>query len=291
MKKIILSIAVIIVICSGIAWAANPESKKQSAITEPIIVAHRGASKDAPENTIAAFTLAWKQQADAIEADFHFTKDGHIVCIHDKNTKKVASKNLVIKESTLKQLRELDVGGRHSQAYKGEVIPTITEVFSTVPEKKKIYIEVKCSVEIIDKLLDEIKKSGLKPEQIILISFNKEVVKKFKEKAPRFKAMLLIGFKKRKQGGFSPNFETTMKNLAYSKADGLSASKQLDSKGFIQKVMAGGYEYHVWTIDDIKTANHFKDLGAMSITTNVVDKIKQDITKQKTPAKAVPKGK
>ena len=51
-----------------------------------MIVAHRGASQHAPENTIPAFELAWKNGADAIEGDFQLTKDGHIVCIHDENT-------------------------------------------------------------------------------------------------------------------------------------------------------------------------------------------------------------
>ena len=56
---------------------------------EPFLVAHRGASHDAPENTLPAFELAWKQGADAIEGDFHLTSDGKIVCIHDFDTKRV----------------------------------------------------------------------------------------------------------------------------------------------------------------------------------------------------------
>mgnify|MGYP005855702713 CR=1 FL=1 len=52
------------------------------------IVAHRGASQEAPQNTIPAFQLAWKQGADAIEGDFHLTKDGNIVCIHDKDIRR-----------------------------------------------------------------------------------------------------------------------------------------------------------------------------------------------------------
>jgi glycerophosphoryl diester phosphodiesterase len=67
---------------------------------ETMIVAHRGASKEAPENTLPAFELAWKQGADAIEGDFHLTQDGHIVCIHDGNTKQVADTNLVIRNTT-----------------------------------------------------------------------------------------------------------------------------------------------------------------------------------------------
>jgi glycerophosphoryl diester phosphodiesterase len=282
MKKTTLLVALVL-ICSGAVLAAESRIEKRPAALGPIIVAHRGASIDAPENTIAAFKLAWKQHADAIEGDFHLTKDGHIVCIHDKNTKKVAGINLVIKESTLKQLRKLDVGLRHSKAYKGTIIPTLTEVFSTVPEKKKIYIEIKCGIEIVDQLIGEIKKSNLKREQIVLISFDKKVIEKFKTKAPNLKALLLVSFKRNKFGKIKPSLETVIKDLAFSKADGLSSSKERVSEKLIKKIMASGYEYHVWTVDDVKTAKRFKELGAMSITTNVAGKIKKFFTKKVQP--------
>lgn len=70
-----------------LSWAFLPVDAQT-----PIIVAHRGASKAAPENTLKAFHLAWEQGADAIEGDFHLTKDGKIVCIHDGNTKRYTKK-------------------------------------------------------------------------------------------------------------------------------------------------------------------------------------------------------
>ena len=60
-----------------------------------MIVAHRGSSYEAPENTLPAFRLAWEQGADAIEGDFHLTKDGQIVCIHDRDTERVSHTNVV----------------------------------------------------------------------------------------------------------------------------------------------------------------------------------------------------
>ena len=75
-----------------------------------VIVAHRGASFDAPENTLAAFRLAWQQGADAIEGDFYLSKDNQIVCIHDADTKRTAVVSRQVAESTLAELRELDVG-------------------------------------------------------------------------------------------------------------------------------------------------------------------------------------
>ena len=75
-----------------------------------MIVAHRGASFDAPENILSAFKLAWEQRAVAIEGDFLLTKDNQIVCIHDKTTKRLSDQNLVVAESSLEHVKTLDVG-------------------------------------------------------------------------------------------------------------------------------------------------------------------------------------
>ena len=75
-----------------------------------MIVAHRGASFDAPENILSAFKLASEQGADAIEGDVLLTKDNQIVCIHDKTTKRLSDQNLVVAESSLEQVKTLDVG-------------------------------------------------------------------------------------------------------------------------------------------------------------------------------------
>lgn len=64
--------------------------------TESLLIAHRGASRDAPENTLAAFDLAWQQGADGIEADFRLTGDGRIVCLHDASTGRTAGVDLTV---------------------------------------------------------------------------------------------------------------------------------------------------------------------------------------------------
>ena len=230
-----------------------------------MIVAHRGASKEAPENTIPAFNLAWEQYADAIEGDFHLTKDGYIVCIHDSNTKSVSDTNLVVRNTTLSQLRKLDVGVHFDSRFKGTIIPTIAEVFSTIPEQKVIYIEIKCGSKIIPPLLEEIKKSNLKTEQIIVMSFKKKVIQELKERAPQYKALWLFN----KSGKTASSIDTVLATLKQIKADGLSATKNIIDNIFIKSIKEKGYEYHVWTIDDAQTAIRFKKWGATSIITNV----------------------
>jgi len=238
------------------------------------IVAHRGASKEAPENTLPAFALAWEQGADAIEGDFHLTRDGHIVCLHDSNTKKVADRNLVVADSTLAALRTLDVGLSHGQAFRGTVIPTLSEVFATVPDRRLIYVEIKCGPEIVPRLLEEIEKSQLQRKQIVVISFQKGVIRRVEAKAPDLKTMWLSGFRKDQTGRITPTAAEVLATLRSIKADGFSSSKDGVTKVLIDEIKRNGFEYHVWTVDDAATAKKFQRWGARSITTNVPGSLK-----------------
>lgn len=245
----------------------------------PAIVAHRGASKAAPENTIPAFKLAWLKQADAIEADFLLTKDNHIVCIHDKSTNKVANKSLIINESSLAELRTIDVGIKHNEKFKGTVIPLISEVFATVPKQKKIYIEIKSGIEIIPHLIKEIDKSGLKDEQIVIICFNPIILQTIKMQAPQYKTLWLCKIKKR-FGRISPSTESILSTLKTINADGVSTNKEYISEITVKKVIQNGHEYHAWTVDDAATATKLSKWGVKSITTNVPAEIKKQFTVQ-----------
>lgn len=234
----------------------------------PLIVAHRGASADAPENTLPAFNLAWEQNADAIEGDFYLTRDGHIVCIHDGDTKRVAGAGLKVADATLAELRRLDVGTWKGAQWAGTRIPTIDEVLATVPDGKRIYIEVKCGPEIVPQLIAAVGRSGLRDEQIVVISFNADVIQAIEAAAPQFKTCWLSGFKREESGELKPTSDAVMATLARSRADGFSSSHDLVEPALIKRVQAAGYEYHVWTVDDPAVARRFVDWGALSITTN-----------------------
>ena len=221
----------------------------------PLIVAHRGAHKQALENTLKAFDLAWKQGADAIEGDFHLTSDHQIVCYHDKNIKTFS-----IEKHTLEELRTLD---KH--------IPVLNEVLKRVPAGKYIYIEVKSDEKIVPYLLKEIKKSHLKAEQVIVISFNVKVIQECKMKAPHIKALWLYAFAR----DAKPVPEQILETLGKLHADGLSTNRTHVDESFVHSIIAAGYEYHVWTINNTDTALDFKKWGVRSITTDDVGKIKQ----------------
>jgi len=244
-----------------------------------MIVAHRGASRDAPENTIPAFELAWQQGADSIEGDFRLTRDGEIVCIHDKDTKRVAGRKLVVGESTLAELRELDVGTSRGEKFEGTTIPTIAEVFSTIPDGRKIYIEIKCGAEIIPPLLEEIEKSGLADEQIVVICFDRDVLRHIKTSAPQYKTSWLCSIKRDKSGKTRPSLDEVLGVLGEIDADGFSFGKDGVDRAFVEGIIAGGYEPHVWTVDNIETAARMKAWGVLSITTNVPGAVRKGLAR------------
>ena len=244
-----------------------------------MIVAHRGASEDAPENTLAAFRLAWKQGADAIEGDYYSTTDGQIVCIHDADTQRVAGKKLVVKDSTLAELRRLDVGAWKGPKWAGARIPTIGEVLATVPAGKRIYIEVKGGEAMVPRLLEEIGKSGLAAEQVMVISFDAEAIAAVKAAAPQYKAFWLSGFKKDEAGTIRPTVDAILETLKKTGVDGFSSSADLIEEAVVRRVREAGYEYHVWTVDDAETALRFVRWGARSITTNTPGRLREALAK------------
>ncbi|TFH08553.1 MAG: hypothetical protein E4H08_07575 [Candidatus Atribacteria bacterium] len=242
--------------------------EKDAVRRKLLIVAHRGASQEAPENTIPAFELAWEQGADAIEGDFRLTQDGHIVCIHDATTGRIADADLIVSQSSLEQLRKLDAGSFMGEEFRGTVIPTLAEVLDTVPDGKKIYIEIKTDESIIPKLTAEIAASGLQDSQIVIISFNSDVIREIKAAAPQYKALWLSSFETNASGALVPTVADVMDTLDKIGADGFSSDWCLVDESTVETVTARGREYHVWSVNDLNVAETFGFWGAASITTD-----------------------
>tara|TARA_R110002072_G_scaffold303109_1_gene493934 strand:- start:19423 stop:20235 length:813 start_codon:yes stop_codon:yes gene_type:complete len=238
-----------------------------------LIVAHRGASHDAPENTLAAFRLAWEQNADAIEGDFYLTRDRQIVCLHDRTTKRVApdQPELNVTESTLDELRTLDVGRWKSPRFVNERIPTLAEVLATVPDGRQIFVEIKCGPEVLPVLKSQLAASPLKPEQITIICFNEAVVMQAQETMPQYRANWLTSYRqKEKSNPWTPSIEDVLKTLKRTGATGLGSNGNLKviDLPFVEKVRHAGFGFHVWTVNDPQAARKFRSLGAESITTD-----------------------
>ena len=238
-----------------------------------MIVAHRGASHAAPENTLAAFELAWAEGADGAEGDFHLSSDGHIVCIHDHDTKRTAGEKLVVAETTLADLQKLDVGSWKDPKYAGERIATLDEVLKSVPEGKRFFIELKTGPEIVAQLKKALEDSPVPLDHLVIIAFDEEAVAECKRELPDVKAHWLTGYKesKVKMPRWSPVPAKIANTLKATSADGLGS--QANRRAFdavaIEKLREAGLkEFHVWTVDDPALAKFYIEQGVWSITTN-----------------------
>jgi glycerophosphoryl diester phosphodiesterase len=235
-----------------------------------LIIGHRGASHDAPENTIAAFKLANEQGADGFEGDYYLGAGGHIVCLHDADTERVSGKKLVATKAPFKELRALDVGSWKDPKWNGERMPTFEECLAVVPAGKKFFVELKSGPEVVGPIKKVLEKSSVSPDQIVFISFKADAVAECKKQMPHIKALWLCGFKKKKDKD-PPTVEEVAATLKRINADGLDAEAVPDylDAAFLKRLSdLGCKEFSVWTVDDPKVAKFYADLGAWSITTN-----------------------
>jgi glycerophosphoryl diester phosphodiesterase len=236
-----------------------------------LIIAHRGASHDAPENTLAAFRLAMEQGADGFEADFYLTADRHIVCFHDKDTERICGKKLLVTQTPFDELRVLDVGIWKGPQWLGEKMPTMDEVLAAVPHRKKIFIELKSGAEIVEPMAEIIETSSLSPDQIVLISFHADAIAASKRRLPYIRAHWLSGYEEQENGCLTPTKEEVAATIRRIGADGFGSKAEPAHFGraFVEYLRCCGCcEFHVWTVNDPEVARYYQRLGAWSITTD-----------------------
>jgi glycerophosphoryl diester phosphodiesterase len=241
------------------------------------VIGHRGASEDAPENTLSSVKESFKQGSDGVEIDIRLTKDNHVVCIHDKNSLRTSGEFLIISETKFNALKKLDVGSWKSKKWKNERIPLLEEVLKVIPDKKEIFIEVKTGTEIIEPLINALNRSNINLSDVSIISFNREVIKKIKSRMSEITGNLLIAFDP------EVNLEQGLGDLLKSiNADGVGAQNHQNlNSSLVKEVHNLRKKIHVWTVNDQEEANKFELMGINSITTNRPKLIKKrlNITK------------
>ena len=236
----------------------------------PLIIGHRGASREAPENTLESFHLAWNQGADGIEADFRLTADGQIVCMHDATTARTTGIDLNISESSLKELRRLDAGAWKGSAWSGVLIPTLDEVLDAIPHGTWLFVELKSGPEIIPRLEVLLRGAAISPERLRLLSFNVSLIAGLKQRLPDWRACWLCDYRHSLLNNvWRPSRTEVMDMIQRSGADGLaSADRSILDRDLIEMLKGRGKEIHVWTVDQLAAAQRLCALGVDSIMTN-----------------------
>lgn len=242
----------------------------------PRIIAHRGASREAPENTFASFQRAIDLGADGIEFDIQLAKDGVPVVIHDSDLKRTGLREGNVSEMTSLELANVDVGTwfdrkfpRIKKNHSGERIRSLGDTLELLKNfNGSIFIELKCDRRVVEPLVlaaSNLVATTRLSWQVIVKGFNPSIVPLVKMVAPNIRAYSL--------------FDISITNILRRKdlvsdlsfqlgADGMSLHKGLINKTLIAKAEKLGLPVAAWTIDDTKWLQRSIDLGISDIITN-----------------------
>ncbi len=232
------------------------------------IIAHRGYSAIAPENTVAAFKLAWEKGADSCELDLYLSADDRVVLLHDADTKRTTGIEGKVTEKTLAELQKLDAGSWKGEAWKGEPIPGLAEALATLPAgRQRFFLEIKDTVRAVPVLARELESWKDRADQLCIIAFDREVAREAK------KAMPWIAVYRLSSGEMKDKTPVDLAQLILdTKADGLDGLNlglKFDwTPALVEQIRAAGLGLYVWTVNQPEDARRFAALGLDGITTD-----------------------
>jgi glycerophosphoryl diester phosphodiesterase len=241
----------------------------------PFVVAHRGASADRPEHTLAAYELALQEGADGVECDVRLTQDGHLVCVHDRRVDRTSNGTGLVSEMTLAQLRELDFGSWHGSGDQrvDAGLLTLDDLVSLVLDWNrpvKLFIETKHPVRygalVESKVLALLHRYGIASpasadrSRAVVMSFSAAAVWRIRRAAPLLPTVLL-GETSRDLGGSAA---TTVGATAV----GPSITTLREHPELVDRAAAQGRALYCWTVDHYEDVEFCRDVGVAWIATN-----------------------
>lgn len=247
-----------------------------AAVSPPVhaieIIAHRGASHDAPENTLASIHLGWAQNADGVEVDIHLSQDGHIVVLHDAATKRTAGIDKPASEQTLAALKRLGVGSWKDARFASEKVPPLDEAIATLPvaPTRRLVIEMKCGSEVLPALKNSLAKAGKPASQFLIIGFNAETMRVAKAALPQYEMYWLSDFKQDTvTQDWTPTIDALIRDARAMGIEGLNLRSKapLDALA-IAKIKTVGLRCYAWTVDSPADAKRLVAAGIDGLTTN-----------------------
>lgn len=243
---------------SGRARGRGPTSSDSA---RPLVIAHRGASGQQPENTLAAYALAVEQRADCIEIDLHRTRDGHIVITHDENLTGLGGHG-EIADVTLAELRQLDAGG-------GEPIPTLDEVLDGFGTQISFHLELKQSTRgpyegLEAQTLRGVRERGLL-SRTVFSSFYDPVLQNLRERSEEARLALLISRR------FPDRWPDRARRLG---AFSVNPEDALVDRALIDEAHDVGLAVYVFTVDDPGRMATLIEWGVDGLFTNHPDRLR-----------------
>jgi glycerophosphoryl diester phosphodiesterase len=220
------------------------------------IMAHRGSSKKAPENTMASIRQAIEDGADWVEIDVQETADGEVVVFHDSDFMKVAGRDLKIWDATMADLRDIDIGSYFSDEFREERVPTLADVLQECHDKIGVNIELKYyghDVQLEQRVADIVHAHNM-DGQVKAMSLKSEGVKKMKSIRPDWQVGLLMSVATGK-----------VKDI---EADFLAVNASFADRKLIRSAHVAEKEVYVWTVNDSPTMSAMISRGVDGLLTD-----------------------
>lgn len=238
-----------------------------------VVIAHRGASFYAPENTHSAFQLAIKMQAEMIELDLLLSKDGVPVIIHDEFLERTTPAIGLVGNLTLNDLKKLETGSWFDEKFRGEPFPTLEEVLAYTKDVIAVNIEIKTeSVTdileggIVDKAVALVKKAGME-HQVIFSSFDYRVMEQLNKIAPEIPKAIL--FEESQSGELSP-----AELVEKYRVDAFNCSHRQLTDEWVAELTANNIPFFIYTVNDKALMKSLIQKGAAGIFTDKPDLLK-----------------
>jgi glycerophosphoryl diester phosphodiesterase len=233
-------------------------------IQKPLIIAHRGVSAHAPENTMAAFKLALEHHADGFELDAKCSADGQVMVIHDHTVDRTTGGQGKVRDLTLSQHKALDAGSHFSPDFAGEPIPTLDEVFEELGHKTLINVELTNYASPADNLTDLVADLVIRhgvQDNIFFSSFHPVNLVRIRRRLPEAPVAILTLP--------GPQGWLLRGTLGHWAAPQIIHPYYKDvDEAFIVREHQQGRNVNVWTVNDPNEMKHLFKLGIDGIITD-----------------------
>ncbi|MFF2112636.1 glycerophosphodiester phosphodiesterase family protein [Rhodococcus koreensis] len=236
----------------------------------PLVVAHRGASAAMPEHTLAAYELALEEGADGLECDVRLTRDGHLVCVHDRTVDRTSTGTGVVSEMALEELAEFNYGTEEEPAELLELSALIALTLDWTARPVKLFIETKHPVRfgglVESKVLAELQRFGIAAppsadhSRAVVMSFSAGAVWRIRRSAPMLPTVLLGESARYLGGGAATTVGAT--------AVGPSVKTLHEHPDIVDKAAAAGRATYCWTVDNRSDVELCRELGVSWVATN-----------------------
>lgn len=253
----------------GIFARARPRRDtipRMSVAPAPLLIAHRGESYDAPENTLAAVRLAWERGAAAVEIDARMSADGVLMVSHDPDTRRIGGPRRALRHQTATELQALDAGAWKHRRWAGERLPRLRDVLATLPPQGRLFVEMKEGPETVPPLVAELRGAGLDDRRIIVMSFLADTVAAAARDLGGCEICLLLRARDFVRKASFARAIDVARGIGCHSLD-VEVHAKLD-RHVINAAHAAGLAVYVWTVNRVATARRLTAAGIDGITTD-----------------------